>query len=123
MITRISVRALSLLTAAMITLPGMVFAQEEAEALAKAATEAAAQQDDVAPATESEANVDNLNEAEAEVKDDADVKPDAQQDDESPATESEADVDDSDESEAVVKDGADAKAQQVQYHLRMRIIH
>ena len=35
MITRISVRALSLLTAAMITLPGMVFAQEEAEAAAK----------------------------------------------------------------------------------------
>ena len=35
MITRFSVRALSLLTAAMITLPGMVFAQEEAEAAAK----------------------------------------------------------------------------------------
>ncbi|MEE1265675.1 MAG: MotA/TolQ/ExbB proton channel family protein, partial [Akkermansia sp.] len=35
MITRFSVRALSLLTAAMITLPGMVLAQEEAEAAAK----------------------------------------------------------------------------------------
>lgn len=100
-----------------------LFAQEEAEALAKAATEAAAQQDDVAPATETEAEVDDSDETEADVKDDADVKPDAQQDDEAPATETEADVDDSDETEAVVKDGADAKAQQVKYHLRMRIIH
>ena len=34
-ITRFSVRALSLLTAAMITLPGFVLAQEEGEAAAK----------------------------------------------------------------------------------------